>query len=208
MKKYTFLFLLFNTIISCNQKDKNKIVYKDKTKEAIFYKNKEIKNSSAREIFRNGLENVEIENYIKAKEYFIKADKIESNNPIILNAIAETESRLGDDIKSNKILRHVLSIDSTYLPTYINLGRNYCHNKQYEKARDTYLNGTKYISNKNLHTKSTLYLNLSIVYNRLKDCQNAIKYSNEALKYSQDEVLSKYANKVILKSTKMCLQKE
>jgi Tfp pilus assembly protein PilF len=207
MKKRTFLILLLFLLISCAQKNKNEDVYKNNTKDIILYDNAGIKNLEAKEFFNNGLKSIEAENYAKAKEDFIAADKIENYNPMILNAIAEVESRLGDDKKSNKILQNILSIDSTYLPTYINLGRNYSHNKQYEKAKNIYLKGIKYISDKKLHTKSTLFLNLSLTYTKLGDCKNGLKYSTEALKFSQNKVLSKYAAKIILRNKQMCKSK-
>src|SRR5690606_21877983 len=111
-------------------------------------------------------------------EKFVEADKIESKNPTILNAIAQAELRLGNTEKSNKISLNILAIDSTYIETYVNLGGNYMSIKDYEKARDILKKGLKFTTNKNLQTKSLLYINLAVAYNNLGDYENGFKYSN------------------------------
>ncbi len=108
--------------------------YKQNTKDVLFYNNLGIKNKSAQKVFTEGLENVENEKFDLAKEKFVEADKIESKNPTILNAIAQAELRLGNTEKSNEISLNILTIDSTYIETYVNLGGNYMSIKDYEKA--------------------------------------------------------------------------
>ena len=193
---YALLFLL--VITSCKEKSEKEIKYKKDTKDVLFYENDGIKNKSAKNLFREGFDNVENENFELAKEKFVEADKLESRNPIILNAIAQAEIRLGNTEKSNEISLNIISIDSTYTATYINLGQNYMSSRDYEKAKEILLKGKKFATSKNLHLKSILLVNLAIAYNNLGDCENGLKYSIEALENSQDEKLTDFANKVKL----------
>ena len=199
---YALLFLL--VITSCKEKSEKEIKYKKDTKDVLFYENDGIKNKSAKNLFREGLENVENENFELAKEKFVDADKLESRNPIILNAIAQAEIRLGNTEKSNEISLNIISIDSTYTATYINLGQNYMSSRDYEKAKEILLKGKKFATSKNLHLKSILLVNLAIAYNNLGDCENGLKNSIEALENSQDEKLTDFANKVKMESEENC----
>jgi tetratricopeptide (TPR) repeat protein len=196
MKKVYYIFLIFLTFISCTEKNKDKIKYKTESKDVLFFENSGIKNQQAREIFVEGLEYVENENFKSAKMKFIQADEIENKNPIILNAISQAEIRLGDAQRSNDILLNVLLIDSTYLPTYVNLGQNYMQIRDYQKAKEILLKGRKFTTNKNLHFKSVLLLNLSITFNNLGDFKNGLKYSMETIEISQDKKLTDFASKV------------
>jgi hypothetical protein len=54
---YALLFLL--VITSCKEKSEKEIKYKKNTKDVLFYENDGIKNKSAKNLFREGLENVE-----------------------------------------------------------------------------------------------------------------------------------------------------
>ena len=78
--------------------------------------------------------------------------------------------------------------------------------RDYEKAKEILLKGKNFTSEKNLHTKSVLLLNLAIAYNNLGDCKNGLKYSSEALEISQNENFTDFATKVKLESEK-CIEK-
>lgn len=196
MKKTLCLSLIVLSFVSCMEKKKEKIKYKIETKDVLFYENDGIKNKTAKEIFIKGLEYVELENFQSAKEKFIQADKIENKNPIILNAIAETEISLGNAEKSNEILLKTLLIDSTYSSTYINLGQNYMKLRDYNNARAILLKGLKITTDKDLHIKSVLLLNLAITFNNLGDFNNGLKFSNQAIEISQDKKLRDFASRV------------
>lgn len=201
---YALIFIL--TLNACKDQDAKEIKYKIDTKDVLFYKNTGIKDKTAHTLFAEGLELVDIQDFEKAKEKFLKADKIESRNPIILNAIALSEAKLENIEKSIGILLNIISIDSTYTKTYVNLSQNYMRNRDYEKAKEILLKGKKYTSNKDLHTKSVLLLNLAISYSNLGDCENGVKYSSEALEISQDEKFRDFIKKVQLES-KNCVEK-
>lgn len=196
MKKVSYLFVIIFAFISCTEKRKENIKYKTESKDVLFFENSGIKKEQAREIFVDGLKFVEIKNFESAKEKFIKADEIENKNPIILNAISQAEIRLGNAQKSNEILLNIIIIDSTYLPTYVNLGQNYMQLRDYKKAKEILLKGIKFATNKNLHFKSVLFLNLSITFNNLGDYKNGLKYSMAAIEISQNKKLTDFASKV------------
>ena len=194
LQKGIFALILILTLNSCKGQNEEKV--KIDTKDVIHYKNDGIKDKTAKSLFAEGLESVDNQNFEKAKEKFTEADKIERNNPIILNGIAQAETRLGNIKKSNEISLNIISIDSTYTETYSNLGQNYLRSSEYEKAKEILIKGLKFTSDNDLSTKSILILNLSIAYLNLRDCNNAEKYSSEVIKISQNEKVTDFARKV------------
>jgi len=196
MKKTSYIFLIILAFISCTEKRKENIKYKTESRDVLFFENRGIENEQAREIFVEGLSDIEIENFESAKKKFIQADEIEHENPTILNAISQAEMRLGNAQKSNEILLNTLVIDSTYLPTYVNLGQNYMQLRDYKKAKEILLKGRKFATDKNLHMKSVLFLNLSIAFNNLGDFRNGLKYSMEAIEISQDKKITDFVSKI------------
>jgi tetratricopeptide (TPR) repeat protein len=191
---FTLVFIL--TLNSCKGQNEENTKVKTDTKDVIFYENDGIKDKTAKALFAEGLKYVDNQNFEKAKEKFIEADKIESRNPVILNGIAQAETRLGNIEKSNEISLNIISIDSTHTETYSNLGQNYLKSQEYEKAKDILIRGMKFTSDKSLNTKSILILNLSIAYLNLGDCVNAQKYSSEVIKISPNEKITSFAKKV------------
>ena len=198
---YTLIFIL--TLSSCKGQDENQI--KVKTNDIIFYQNFGIKDETAKVLFNEGLEKVENQDFEKAKEKFIEADKIERSNPIILNGIAQAEAKVGNIEKAIEISLKIISIDSTYAETYGNLGKNYLTIGEYEKARDILIRGMKFIDKGSSETKPVLFINLSVAYLNLSDCNNALKYSSEAIKFSQNKKLKDFAEK-IKKESENCIK--
>ena len=196
MKNNFYIILILLTFISCKEKNENEMVYKKNTKDVLFYNNFGIKDKSAKNLFKEGLKNVENEEFKIAKEKFIEADKIENGNPTILNGIAQAESKLGNVEKSNTISFKILKIDSTHIETYVNLGANYMSMKEYEKAKNILKKGLKFTTEKNLSTKSILFLNLAIAYNNLGEYESGLKYSTEALEISKNTEVIEFARKI------------
>lgn len=202
MKSNLYIPIVFLIFISCNEKVKDEMTYKKNTKDVLFYNNLGIKDKSAQKIFNDGLENVENEKFDIAKDKFIEANEIEKENPTILNAIAQVELRLGNTKKSIEILLNIISIDSTYVETYVNLGANYMSFKEYDKAKEILTKGLKFTTNKNLRTKSILLLNLAIVNNNLGDFESGLKYSKEALEISEHNDVIEFAENIKVESEK------
>jgi tetratricopeptide (TPR) repeat protein len=204
MKNITLLFTLLLILYSCNEKKANNVKVKSDTKDILFYNNEEIINLTARKLFSEGLKEVDAQNYTLAREKFTEADKLESKNPIILNGIAQAESRLGNTKKAIDISLNIISIDSNYVETYVNLGQNYMEQRNYNKAKEILIQGLKFTDKTSIYTKSILLINLSIAYKNLNDCENALKYATESLKISRDKEIIKFA-KNLKKEIEICL---
>jgi tetratricopeptide (TPR) repeat protein len=195
IEKIMYLLIIL-TLNSCKGQDENQVKNETDSNDVIYYQNSGIKDKNAKALFNEGLEKVENLNFEIAKEKFIEANKIESNNPIILNGIAQVESKMGNIDKSIEISLKIISIDSTYAETYANLGQNYLRIGEYEKARDILIGGMKFIDNGSSETKPILFVNLAVAYLNLGDCKNALKYSNEAIEISQNQKIIDFAKKV------------
>lgn len=195
---------------SCYNRDKvavterDDVKYKANTRDVLSYQNAGIKDSVARVLFAEGLEKVEIEDFEKARKKFIEASRVEPRNPILLNAIAQSEVRLGNIEKSNEISLQILAIDSLHVETYSNLGLNYMRSENYDKAVEILSKGLKFTSDKNYSVKSILVLNLAISYYRLGDCASALKYANEVLRIATIEGVINDAERV-KKDSEACL---
>lgn len=195
IEKIMYLVIIL-TLNSCKGQDKNQVKNETDSNDIIYYQNSGIKDKNAKALFNEGLEKVENLNFEIAKEKFIEANKIESNNPIILNGIAQVESKMGNIEKSIEISLKIISIDSTYAQTYANLGQNYLRIGEYESARDILIKGMKFIDNGSSETKPVLFINLSVAYLNLGDCKNALKYSTEAIEISQNQKIKDFAEKL------------
>ncbi|MBQ0740298.1 hypothetical protein J9332_39065, partial [Aquimarina celericrescens] len=98
--------------------------YKKNTSDIIKLSSDGIETKKAAEKYLYGLNYIKNEKYSQAKKEFLKADKIEPDNILILSSIANVENKLGNSTKSNRMLYELISKDSTYVNLYINLGVN------------------------------------------------------------------------------------
>jgi tetratricopeptide (TPR) repeat protein len=206
-KDTSLFFVLLFLFYSCNEKNTSNVKVKSDTKDVLFYENNEIIDLTARKLFGEGLKEVDNQNYKSAKEKFIEANKIESKNPIILNGIAQAESRLGNTEKSIEMSLNIISIDSNYVETYVNLGQNYMEQRNYLKAKEILTLGLKFTKKTSVYTKSILLINLSIDCNNSNDCENGLKYAIESIKISKDKEFRKFAEN-IKKESETCLFKK
>lgn len=79
-------FLVFQ--FSCVTKERDEVVVNSNSRDLIIHSNTDISNEKAGEYFKKGLIYVEKEKFEKALPLFHKANKIEKNNVVILNAIS------------------------------------------------------------------------------------------------------------------------
>lgn len=206
MKYISFLIIIILTIQSCKKNNTSDAIYylETKPREIIVFGNeKHIKNPEALELFEAGLTYVDAKEYVKAKEYFLKANEIEKQNLAILNCLALMESSLGNNQKSIYMLYKNISVDSAVMNTYTNLGQNLMLDKKYKEANQILLLGLKKSSKYNLHQKSGLLINLAISFNNLGQCDEGLKYASQALEISQNNDFSSFANQII-KESKDC----
>lgn len=191
---------------SCVEKNNNAIYNIDpKPRDVILLNNeKYIKNPEALELFTKGLKKIASKNYKKAKELFLKANKIENNNIVILDALASVESHLGNNRQSINMFYKNMRKDSIQVNTYINLGQILMLERRYEEANKILMLGLKNGEKVNLDQKPGLLLNLAISFNNLQQCDKGLKYANQALEISQNNEFSKFARGIIQES-KNCI---
>ena len=121
-------------VFSCNSKNNENIVYDNSEKNLIDYENLKIKNSEAKKTFIDGLKNVENIEYENAYSKFIEANKIEPNNVLILNGLANVENLQGKKLEAEKKFKEAIKIDSLYIPSYVNYGKLLHEQTKYSDA--------------------------------------------------------------------------
>ncbi|MFV8377005.1 tetratricopeptide repeat protein [Flavobacterium sp. LB1P71] len=205
MKKIIYFLALSFLIHSCKKNGENAIYNtNEKPREVILLGNeKHIKNRKALSLFETGLKKINTKEYESAKDFFIKADKIEPNNIVILDCLANIESAIGNNKKSTEMLYNNISKDSTFVNSYLNLGANLMNEKKYQEAKKILLIGLEKCKKINLHQKSSLLLNLAISCNNLNECDNGLKYAQQALKISQNDNFTVFAEKIISENNQL-----
>lgn len=190
MKKIVYILFLILSILSCAN-------YKNKTEylpnnyySGIFFKvdSEDILNKKARKLCIKGFSKMKKEKYLKAKEYFVKADLLEKDNLIILNSLANVQLYLGYNDSSILIYDKLLNIDSSYLGTYINYSYLLNYMYQFEDARDLTLKALQKETESRI-VKSILLYHLAISCEGLNDCFQAITFAMLSKKYLDDKEL-------------------
>ena len=205
MKNIIYFLALSFLIHSCKKDGKNAIYNtNEKPREVILLGNeKHIKNRKALSLFETGLKKINTKEYESAKGFFIEADKIEPNNIVILDGLANIESALGNNKKSTEMLYDNIAKDSTFANSYLNLSSNLMKEKKYQESKKILLIGLEKCKKINLHLKSSLFLNLAISYNNLNECDNGLKYAQQALKISQNDNFTVFAEKIISENNQL-----
>lgn len=205
------LFCLFVCCFSCkkNETETNQevkvVTIEEKRGEVIFYNNEDILNNEARDLFIKGLNLVEMGQFEEAKPYFIKADKLELNNIIILNALANTEARVGDFETASTMYEKNIELYPSYFNNYVNYGQFLGANHEYQKAVDILLKGKEYLSDSDSSYEiSAYYFNLALAYMYLSDCENALKYAYEAQTITRDEIIENSSISLIKEIQRRC----
>ena len=114
MKKIILTICLI-LIVSCKNKKTDAIMN-------FNYDNLNISNNEAKKLCIEGMKEVQIKNFEEAKIAFEKANKIEQNNVIVMNALANTVNILGEKEKAENLYKNSLKIDENFTPTYGNYG--------------------------------------------------------------------------------------
>ena len=127
------LIFCATVLIACGH-SKPKVAVDKEKQEIIYYENIAIKNKNARAIFLKGLEKIQASNYSEAMEFFLKANNLEKNNAVILNAMGKTEASLDHSAIAESYYRRALQSDSGYVHTYINYALLLNKQKNYRAA--------------------------------------------------------------------------
>lgn len=182
MKQY-LLFSVFFFLYSCNNSSKEKIVHKAQEKEVIVYENMYINDSIAKKIFLQGLNSLENNNYNEAYTYFIEANERQPNNVIILNALANIENIKGEKSEAEAKYKKSISIDSSYIISYVNYGKLLNQKKRYDEANNILTKGLKLDPSK--AERTGLYYNLIFTMVNIGECEKAKQYAALAKENSE-----------------------
>ncbi len=174
MKKLFLITIFIGFTISCQKSTDAVSTYN--------YDNLEINSSEAKNNFIEGMKESQNKNYNKAKIFFEKANNIEGNNTIIINGLANTVNILGDINNAENLYKTSLSIDSSFIQTYINYGNLLIEQKRFDESKKILLKGLN--RNSSNGEKIGLYLNLGLIMKLQNDCPNAQKYAEMALESS------------------------
>lgn len=187
VKKFSF-YILLPILLSTACNGKRKIAV-DKDRQAIIYYDKiAIKNKTAKNVFIKGLEKVELSNYKQAKEYFLKADKLEKNNPVILNALGNTEAALQNLNLSTSYFLRARHIDSNYVHTYINYARLLNQMKKFAEA-EMELRKSPDLRNLDSNIYAAWHFNLANAYFGQNKCVESIRQIERAGDFVNKEEL-------------------
>jgi len=139
-----------------------------------------IENESARSKFKDGCILSSQNNHEKAKVLFTKANEIEPNNVLILNAIGLELSFLNEFDLSSEYFKRSLKVDSTVSVTYLNLGVLLGKKKEYLEAINQYKKGLEF--EKVNSQKGYFYYNIANAYYKLNNQSEAMKFIEMASK--------------------------
>ncbi len=143
------------------------------------YGNLNITNNQAEKLCIEGMNQIQMENFEDAKISLEKANAIEQNNVVIMNALANTVNILGETGKAENLYKNSLKTDENFMPTYVNYGNLLNEQRRFEESEKILVEGLK--KNPITRYKVGLYFNLSLIMKKQHKCLNAKKYAELAL---------------------------
>lgn len=194
----TVSFCLLISCFSCkketNNQQEDERAINEENFDIIYYINESIANEDARNYFNQGLSFIN-EGYYKESEYFIsKANELEPDNIIILDALANLEKKIGSFEKALKMYENNIKQYPTFFNSYLNYARLLSENNQYQKAIEILSIGEKYLPNDSFKV-SIYYLNLAFYYMNTNKCEKAREYVNKAKTISNNNYIQEYSKK-------------
>lgn len=174
--------LIFFTFLSCKN-NSEKVVSKQSNDTSIHYKNQfkhdGIMDSIASINFDLASKQDSKGNYEKAKKFYLKANDIEPNNKIILNALGDVSADLKNFEDCIKYFEESLKIDSLYTITYMNFGTAYNKLLEFDKSIEILNKGLELENN--TERKGYFYYNLANSYYKKEDYKKSAELNNKAL---------------------------
>jgi len=171
MKKIILIFYLL-IIVSCKNEKTDAIMN-------FNYDNLNISNNEAKKLCIEGMNKAQMKNFEEAKIILEKANEIEQNNVIIMNALANTVNILGETEKAENLYKNSLKNDESFMPTYGNYGNLLNEQKRFDESEKILLEGLKREPIKSY--KVGLYFNLSLIMKKQKQCKTAKQYAELSL---------------------------
>ena len=171
--KRVILIIFLGLIISCK---------KEKTTDAIIptsqgYMN--IANEKAKQLCMEGMAEIDLRNFSKAKTLLEKSNQIEKNNVIIMNTLANTVNILGETEKAENLYKKALEIDNNFIPLYVNYGNFLNEQNRFDESEKILFEGLKKEPIKRY--KVGLFFNLSLIMKKQGKCLEAEQYGELAL---------------------------
>jgi len=180
--KNILLTILILTFLNCKS-DSEKVVSKHSKDTTIHYKNQfkrgGIKDSIASITFDLASEQNSKGNFSKAKKLYKKANDLEPDNKIILNALGGVSADLKNLADCTLYFEKSLKIDSTFTITYMNFGTAYNKLLKFNKSIVVLEKGLELENNQ--EKKGYFYYNLANSYYKKKDYETSYKLVNKAL---------------------------
>jgi Tfp pilus assembly protein PilF len=171
MKKI-ILTICLAVIVSCKNEKTDAIMN-------FNYDNLNIANNEAKKLCAKGMNEMQMKNFEESKIALEKANKIEHNNVIIMNALANTVNILGETEKAENLYKNSLKTDESFIPTYVNYGNLLNEQRRFDESEKILLNGLKKEPIKRY--KVGLYFNLSLIMKKQNKCLEAEQYAELAL---------------------------
>ncbi|MCB0460990.1 MAG: hypothetical protein KDC74_13385 [Flavobacteriaceae bacterium] len=162
---------------ACNNVQNNN-KYLAPQKSVIINENVLIKNSEAKELYEKGIELFEKSDYSNAFESFNKANQIEPNNVIILNALANLHNQFGNKSDAENLYKKAITLDSSYVISYVNYGKLLIQNKSFNEANEILIKGLN--EKPSNSEKASLYFNLMVTMVNTGECEKAKEYGRLA----------------------------
>lgn len=196
-------YLLFTLVItSCNYSVENEnLPITEKSDHGgirTIYETEEFDDSTAFELYLEGLKQVREDEFKEAKEKFKAALAIEPNNELVLNSLGLVEKRLFNFDSAEFFLLKAIEINPEYYPSYSNLGIVYYYDHKYEEAIEVLYQVPIQKTDKGI--RRAFYFHRMINYTALSNCDSAQHY--------YQVIKRKYSDKVFLENVERFKQNE
>lgn len=174
MKSY-FLIVIFSVIISCKSKDnsnKKFDIINNKGNVDVYNSGEKFETKESNKFNTEGIELAKKNEFNKAEIKFLKALKLEPNNPTILNNLGNIKkSKYEYDESINYYEKSLIVSDSLYFNSALNLGIVSYKIKNYNKS----LKLLEYVTSESTDLKliKIAYYNLALVYIAMNECDKA-----------------------------------
>lgn len=185
-----FLFLI---ILSCKKEPDS---YMDMETRNIYHFNTEgIENPEAKVLFLEGLKLATNQKFEESFQKIMMANKLEDNNPILINSLGSSIGKLGDKKRAIRMFLKAVEIDSMHYPAYQNLGVEYMRLQEFDEAEKMFLKAEQTVNNTG--ALAVIWINMAILHYRQKEYKTGLVYAEKAKKFSSNESVTEYIDGII-----------
>ncbi|MBD3892253.1 tetratricopeptide repeat protein [Olleya marilimosa] len=179
------LLIIFITLTFLNCKSDSEQIISKQSKDTTFinknqYEKGWMKDSIASVAFDLASDQYAKGNFGKAKKLYEKANKIEPNNTIVLNALGDISADLKNLNECIMYFEKSLKVDSLNTSTYMNFGTAYNKLLKFDKSIEILKKGLDFENVQ--ERKGYFYYNLANSYYKKEDYKASSEFTNKALK--------------------------